>query len=353
MQWLAELCVKRPVFATVLILSLTVVGAFSFIQLGVDRYPEGRHPDDSDHDGAARRGARADRDRGHRQDRGGGQHDQRHRRAAVDLVGRRVDRHRRLPAREGRRHRGAGSARQGQRHPAAAAENDRAAARGSVRSRRCSRAEPRARRRSGRFARSPSTPTRSSAGSSRASKASARCSSIGGRSRQINITLDADRLRAYNVTVTDVSRALNLQNAEIPGGRMDQGPQSVTLRTRGRVQSVGEFNDIVVKANQTHPVRIADVGQVEDGMADADTDREHRRHRHGAAERAAAVRHEHRRGGQEHQGAHRGNQEGAAARLRSAHRSRHVGVHRSVDPQRRGTPHRRLASSRRSSCCCS
>ena len=94
---------------------------------------------------------------------------------------------------------------------------------------------------------------------------------IGGRSRQINITLDADRLRAHNVTVTDVSRALNLQNTEIPGGRMDQGPQSVTLRTRGRVQSVGEFNDIVVKANQTHPVRIADIGQVEDGMADAET----------------------------------------------------------------------------------
>src|SRR5689334_21702362 len=40
MQWLAELCVKRPVFATVLILSLTVIGAFSFLQLGVDRFPK-------------------------------------------------------------------------------------------------------------------------------------------------------------------------------------------------------------------------------------------------------------------------------------------------------------------------
>src|SRR5215204_7588949 len=39
MQWLAEICVKRPVFASVLILSLTVVGAFSFGQLGVDRLP--------------------------------------------------------------------------------------------------------------------------------------------------------------------------------------------------------------------------------------------------------------------------------------------------------------------------
>src|ERR1700674_1813248 len=40
MQWLAPLCVSRPVFATVLILSLTVIGAFSFLLLGVDRFPK-------------------------------------------------------------------------------------------------------------------------------------------------------------------------------------------------------------------------------------------------------------------------------------------------------------------------
>ena len=39
MQWLASLCVKRPVFASVLILALTVVGGFSFMQLGIDRFP--------------------------------------------------------------------------------------------------------------------------------------------------------------------------------------------------------------------------------------------------------------------------------------------------------------------------
>ena len=44
MQWLAELCVKRPVFAWVLILSLVVVGLFAFTRLGVDRFPERRHP---------------------------------------------------------------------------------------------------------------------------------------------------------------------------------------------------------------------------------------------------------------------------------------------------------------------
>src|SRR5437870_8850709 len=94
---------------------------------------------------------------------------------------------------------------------------------------------------------------------------------LGGRQRQINIWLDADRLRAYTLTVTDVSRALQAQNIEVPGGRVDQGPQSLTLRTRGRVQSVSEFNDIVVREKDGHPVRIGDVAQVEDGQADSDT----------------------------------------------------------------------------------
>ncbi|PYS92177.1 MAG: hypothetical protein DMF62_01260, partial [Acidobacteria bacterium] len=40
MQWLAEICVKRPVFATMLIMSLVVVGGFSFFRLGVDLFPK-------------------------------------------------------------------------------------------------------------------------------------------------------------------------------------------------------------------------------------------------------------------------------------------------------------------------
>src|SRR5499433_2452652 len=40
MQKLAEICVRRPVFATVLILALTVVGIFSFFSLGVDLFPK-------------------------------------------------------------------------------------------------------------------------------------------------------------------------------------------------------------------------------------------------------------------------------------------------------------------------
>ncbi|HKT82117.1 MAG TPA: efflux RND transporter permease subunit, partial [Vicinamibacterales bacterium] len=94
---------------------------------------------------------------------------------------------------------------------------------------------------------------------------------LGGRQRQVNVWLDADRLQANNVTVTDVSRALPSQNVEIPGGRVDQGPQSITLRTRGRVTTTAEFGDIVVRERDGHPVRVSDVARVEDGQADVNS----------------------------------------------------------------------------------
>src|SRR5262249_48572343 len=94
---------------------------------------------------------------------------------------------------------------------------------------------------------------------------------VGGRQRQINIWLDADRLRAYNLTVTDATRALQAQNIEIPGGRVDQGPESLTLRTRGRLQTIAEFGEIVIRQRDGHPIRIGDVARVEDGEADRQT----------------------------------------------------------------------------------
>jgi len=94
---------------------------------------------------------------------------------------------------------------------------------------------------------------------------------LGGRRRQINVVLDADRLRAQNLTVNDVARALQAQNGDIPGGRIDQGAQSLTMRTRGRVESPDEFGSIVIRETGGYPVQVRDVARIEDGMADAQT----------------------------------------------------------------------------------
>ena len=94
---------------------------------------------------------------------------------------------------------------------------------------------------------------------------------IGGRKRQVNVWLDSTLLRAQTLSVNDVARALQAQNADVPGGRLDQGAQSVTLRTRGRIESIDGFNEVVLRDVGGHPVRLRDVARVEDGMAEPST----------------------------------------------------------------------------------
>ena len=94
---------------------------------------------------------------------------------------------------------------------------------------------------------------------------------VGGRQRQLNVWLDADQMFAHTLTVNDVSRALQAQNSDVPGGRIEQGAQSITMRTRGRLESPAEFADVVVREVAGHPVLLGDVARIEDGMADVGT----------------------------------------------------------------------------------
>jgi hydrophobic/amphiphilic exporter-1 (mainly G- bacteria), HAE1 family len=91
---------------------------------------------------------------------------------------------------------------------------------------------------------------------------------IGGRKRQVNVFLDGDKLRGYNLTVAQVSQALQAQNLEVPGGRVEQADRALTLRTLGRLQSPSDFNDIVVANRNGYPIKISDVGHTEDGEED-------------------------------------------------------------------------------------
>src|SRR5262245_11653516 len=91
---------------------------------------------------------------------------------------------------------------------------------------------------------------------------------IGGRKRQINVYLDGDKLRAYNLTVAQVEQALKGQNLEVPGGRIEQINRTLTLRTLGRVQSSAEFNNIVVANRDGYPIKVSDIGHSEDGVED-------------------------------------------------------------------------------------
>jgi hydrophobic/amphiphilic exporter-1 (mainly G- bacteria), HAE1 family len=93
----------------------------------------------------------------------------------------------------------------------------------------------------------------------------------GGRYRQINLYMDLDKLNAYNLSAQDVERAIQTENVETPGGRVVRGPNELGVRTLGRVERVQEFGNIIVKNVGGAPIRVRDVAYAEDGMAEERT----------------------------------------------------------------------------------
>ena len=91
---------------------------------------------------------------------------------------------------------------------------------------------------------------------------------IGARPRQINVVVDNARLTSHGLTAAQVVAALQAQNIQIPGGKVEQGLRDLTLRTYGRVTSPQEFGDIPVATVNGAPVRIRDVARIEDSMAE-------------------------------------------------------------------------------------
>jgi HAE1 family hydrophobic/amphiphilic exporter-1 len=88
---------------------------------------------------------------------------------------------------------------------------------------------------------------------------------IGGRERQINVWVDPDKMRSYNVTPAEVSAGLRIQNMEFPSGRIDEGQTETSVRTMGKIRKPEEFNNVVVATRGTYQVKVKDLGYVEDG----------------------------------------------------------------------------------------
>jgi HAE1 family hydrophobic/amphiphilic exporter-1 len=88
---------------------------------------------------------------------------------------------------------------------------------------------------------------------------------VGGLERAINVWVDAQRLAAYQLPITAVRQALARQNADVPGGNVDLGREELVLRTMGRYTDPRSFNDLTIATVNGSPVRIRDIGRVEDG----------------------------------------------------------------------------------------
>ena len=97
---------------------------------------------------------------------------------------------------------------------------------------------------------------------------------VGGREREMRIWLDADKMRAYGVSATEVVEAVRSEHIETPGGRLEiaGNTREFGVKTNAEAQTVEDFKNLVVRFNAGQPpTRLRDVARVEDGFEEERT----------------------------------------------------------------------------------
>ncbi len=93
----------------------------------------------------------------------------------------------------------------------------------------------------------------------------------GDRAREIRVWIDPVRLGGYGLGVDDVISALQREHVELPGGRLDTGSGEWSLKTLGKLTSASQFGSLVVAERNGRAIHLDEVTTVEDGMAEERT----------------------------------------------------------------------------------
>ena len=83
----------------------------------------------------------------------------------------------------------------------------------------------------------------------------------GERKYSIKLMMDPAKLASYQLTPADVQNALTRENVELPSGRIEGYRTELTIRTKGRLTTPAEFNDMIIKEVNGMTIRMKDVGE--------------------------------------------------------------------------------------------
>ena len=86
--------------------------------------------------------------------------------------------------------------------------------------------------------------------------------------RELSVLLRAEKLREFNVSVSDVTNALRTQNTNAPVGKLRSELDEKGIRLVGRIERPEDFSQVVVKRNGDQIVRLNQVAEIRDGFAD-------------------------------------------------------------------------------------
>jgi HAE1 family hydrophobic/amphiphilic exporter-1 len=89
---------------------------------------------------------------------------------------------------------------------------------------------------------------------------------VGGDEREVQIEVDAGRLQANNLSIQDIVQGVAAANLEVPAGNLVQGPRQLLLRTMGKYTNVDDFNKVIVASPGGKTVYLSDVATVVNGV---------------------------------------------------------------------------------------
>lgn len=89
----------------------------------------------------------------------------------------------------------------------------------------------------------------------------------GGLERQINVVIDNQRMRQYNLTISQIANRLNSENIQVPAGQLIEGNTVYSLRTMGELKTVEQIRNTVIATRDGQSLFLRDVADVEDGIA--------------------------------------------------------------------------------------
>ncbi len=90
----------------------------------------------------------------------------------------------------------------------------------------------------------------------------------GGQVRELQVNLDPRRLEALNLPLTEVSAKLAADNLDVPGGQVRRDGKAVSLRTQGQYKTAAEIENVILRSSGGSTVRVKDVSEVVDGFQD-------------------------------------------------------------------------------------
>jgi hydrophobic/amphiphilic exporter-1 (mainly G- bacteria), HAE1 family len=94
---------------------------------------------------------------------------------------------------------------------------------------------------------------------------------VGGQRREIQVFLNPERLKAYSLTVPEVVLALKRENLEIPAGKVNSGAVEELVRVEGKVSDPKLFQNLIVKTVRGVPIYLGEIARISDGYEEQRT----------------------------------------------------------------------------------